>query len=453
MQDELLKVSKRLDQLEREKQQLAESGLNVLARCSSKSRTRLASSSPNGATPQPVPPETSPAGTETAADMDKHPWLLADGRLVTAHLQGENLALKRAVMKARREIDELLKGRAETEARARALKEENSAAAEALRRYTSTWLPQDWQKPKPSTAASAEVAGGKHETQRSVVAAHADMSSGASGGADAVPEVPEIARGAGASGDHAAGLHRTPVSRSLDLQSNDVGMDYLISCGLPVHHRWMMLRMPYEVAGRGSQCDDKQFSDEVPQDLSAMQDSAASVAKLQTLPPQQRRLLLFFDVDGVLHPLQVRVLEQTQKVDTSHCFQRTCMQQLRRVVLETGAQLILSSSWRKFESTREMLLENLAQHGLSFREWTTVAGGESNDARVDQILTFVTASDVGSWAVVDDEDLAPSSTLGSEGMMRSLFRQHFVRTDASQGLDSDAADALIKVLNDESDED
>ena len=120
----------------------------------------------------------------------RHPWLLADGRLVTAHLQGfvskdsrrthvwcfavgENLALKRAVMKARREIDEpvpwhrvvcflsetnfwpasvnvvrLLKGRAETEAvstvcrlcqhhdgcvqaRARALKEENSAAAEA----------------------------------------------------------------------------------------------------------------------------------------------------------------------------------------------------------------------------------------------------------------------------------------------------------------------------------
>ena len=95
------------------------------------------------------------------------------------------------------------------------------------------------------------------------------------------------------------------------------------------------------------------------------------------------------------------------------------------------------------------------------------------------------------------QDLAPSSTLGSEGMMRftdlelacfymfrvgdqsrsvcgpmfcflrlthiarnhlarttrSLFRQHFVRTDASQGLDSDAADALIKVLNDESDED
>ena len=41
------------------------------------------------------------------------------------------------------------------------------------------------------------------------------------------------------------------------------------------------------------------------------------------------------------------MLEQTQKVDTSHCFQGTCMQELRRVVSTTGAQIILSSSWRK----------------------------------------------------------------------------------------------------------
>ena len=56
-----------------------------------------------------------------------------------------------------------------------------------------------------------------------------------------------------------------------------------------------------------------------------------------------------------------------------------------------------------------MLLEELAKHGLSFREWTTVAGGESSDARVDQILAFVTArADVDSWAAVDDEDPHPA---------------------------------------------
>ncbi|CAE7210584.1 unnamed protein product [Symbiodinium sp. CCMP2592] len=200
MQDELLKVSKRLDQLEREKQQLAESGLNVLARCRSQSRTRLASS-PKDSTQAPEGKEglgPSPSGPEAGGDMDKHPWLLADGRLVTAHLQGENLALKRAVMKARREIDELLKGRAETEARARALKEENSAAAEALRRYTNAWMPQDWQALRPKPEPEAQGHAAKQEAPRSPAL------SGVPGGAK-LSAPPEIA---GASGDHAAGLHR-----------------------------------------------------------------------------------------------------------------------------------------------------------------------------------------------------------------------------------------------------
>jgi len=80
--------------------------------------------------------------------------LLADGRLVTARLEGENLALKRAVMKARREIDELLKGRADAEARVRVLNEENTAAAEALRRCTSSLLPD------PKTPGAEAGAGG-----------------------------------------------------------------------------------------------------------------------------------------------------------------------------------------------------------------------------------------------------------------------------------------------------
>ncbi|CAE7210588.1 unnamed protein product [Symbiodinium sp. CCMP2592] len=208
-------------------------------------------------------------------------------------------------------------------------------------------------------------------------------------------------------------------------------MDYLVSCGLPaVKNHSLLLHMP---APHRPPDRDREKPAEAPDEL------------LES-PALEERRLLFLDVDGVLHPLQVRMLEQTQKVDTSHCFQGTCMQELRRVVSTTGAQIILSSSWRKFEKTRNMLLEELAKYGLSFREWTTVAGGEGSEARVDQILAFVTASGVDSWAVVDDEDLAPSSSLKSEGMMKSLFRQHFVRTDASQGLDAKAADALIQLL-------
>ena len=74
-----------------------------------------------------------------------------------------------------------------------------------------------------------------------------------------------------------------------------------------------------------------------------------------------------------------------------------------------------------------MLLEELAKHGLSFREWTTVAGGESSEARVDQILAFVNASGVDSWAVVDDEDWGlgtgdcPALTVSNPGPSPSFF--------------------------------
>lgn len=34
-----------------------------------------------------------------------------------------------------------------------------------------------------------------------------------------------------------------------------------------------------------------------------------------------------------------------------------------------GAELVISSSWRMFESTREMLAQGLRQHGLSFKRW------------------------------------------------------------------------------------
>eukprot|EP00913_Durusdinium_trenchii_P015703 g14756.t2 len=122
------------------------------------------------------------------------------------------------------------------------------------------------------------------------------------------------------------------------------------------------------------------------------------------------------------------------------------MEELRRVVLESQAELVISSSWRQFESTRQVLMEHLGQYGLLVGDWTTVAGGESNEARVDQILSYVTALDVASWAVVDDEDLAPKDAASSEGMMKALFRQHFVRTEASKGLDRVAGDLLIELL-------
>ena len=186
---------------------------------------------------------------------------------------------------------------------------------------------------------------------------------------------------------------------------------------------------------------------------------------------------------------EVRLMGQ-QQLDTSHCFNPGCMDELRRVILQSGADLVVTSSWRqrlapvedvetsidfstlmvtlilndhidilslfiivylylsavysqvgcisilscvlelstdgvlrgleeigflarrshvRFETARNVLAKNLGHYGLRVKDWTTTAGGESNEARVDQILSYVTALDLEAWAVVDDEAPWPIS--------------------------------------------
>lgn len=70
----------------------------------------------------------------TSSTSPKPEWLLADGRLLTACLEGENRALRRAVQQAKLEIDELVQRRCSADERATSLAAENRAAAEALRK-------------------------------------------------------------------------------------------------------------------------------------------------------------------------------------------------------------------------------------------------------------------------------------------------------------------------------
>ena len=75
--------------------------------------------------------------------------------------------------------------------------------------------------------------------------------------------------------------------------------------------------------------------------------------------------VIFLDVDGVLHPLVVEFRDG--KLSDEHLFRPDCMRNLKRIVDETGAELVLSSSWRQFEGPKEKLAKALSEHELSFR--------------------------------------------------------------------------------------
>lgn len=167
----------RLEQIENERRQLIDSSINLLARSSSRAPSGIQTPvspaasqvgavsgtswichnadhglaleplAPNALSQRPFGRATSPLRSRSPLPhaelpgselLEKPAWLLDDGRLLTACLEGENRALRKAVTRAQEEIDELVKRRSATEDRARFLAEENQAAALALRRIAST---------------------------------------------------------------------------------------------------------------------------------------------------------------------------------------------------------------------------------------------------------------------------------------------------------------------------
>lgn len=196
MQQQLFQARSRLIELESERRQLLESSFNAIVSCTTPPRQLsgglIAGSSPPGTSPPSSRFESSVDGAAAAAalvaavrqasfgskasgavsDRKKEgeeedddavarlPWLLADGRLLTACLEGENRALKRAVDKARVEIDELERRRAAAEQRAKILAAENRAAAQALQRVSGSATPMSTASLVPTEPSAAEAAAG-----------------------------------------------------------------------------------------------------------------------------------------------------------------------------------------------------------------------------------------------------------------------------------------------------
>lgn len=185
-----------------------------------------------------APEDASPAGMLSGGNstdgLERPEWLMADGRLLTACLEGENRALRRAVARAKVEIDEMVKRRSATEDRARSLAEENQAAAHALRRLAgpgaatrpgagSTDLPEPSGTavaPREADAFGLPVDLSQGVANDAVPGASVELSTGPTASSSAAPsEPPSSARsdaaaslrklvllgGAGAGGGAAAG--------------------------------------------------------------------------------------------------------------------------------------------------------------------------------------------------------------------------------------------------------
>jgi hypothetical protein len=146
--------------------------------------------------------------------------------------------------------------------------------------------------------------------------------------------------------------------------------------------------------------------------------------------------ILFLDVDGVLN-IQ------------GGPFEPACMTQLNRILLKTGAHVVVSSGWRYLISSGQMTLEGfermLETHGFDGLLFGYTCPDEKIAGRENQIgdwlrkhARFVAANPqliegVECWLAIDDLPL-------------DLPPECFLRTDANTGLTEADADRAIELL-------
>ena len=138
--------------------------------------------------------------------------------------------------------------------------------------------------------------------------------------------------------------------------------------------------------------------------------------------------VLFLDVDGVMHPFLNPRLPQA--AHDAALFSPACMQHLADVVRDTGAAVVLSSSWRLKADLRNRLLPMLIKWGVPV--WVSTTRSLPGQQRPREILEWVEKHRPLSWVAVDDWPLHES-----KGM-----RGHFVQTRNTHGLQQDTANRI-----------
>lgn len=141
--------------------------------------------------------------------------------------------------------------------------------------------------------------------------------------------------------------------------------------------------------------------------------------------------VLFLDVDGVLNMYGSGGI---------YALNRKRLQLLQKIIQETDAKIVLSSTWRILSEARRRLKNVLGYRGLSIHDVTPQFGVKENGER------FYRGHEINDWL-----DRHPEVTqyviLDDDGDMLDTQLRHFVQTDGKIGLTETLAYRATYILN------
>ena len=138
------------------------------------------------------------------------------------------------------------------------------------------------------------------------------------------------------------------------------------------------------------------------------------------------RRVVFLDIDGVLAPIR--------RWDRYGDLEAACIQVLNEIVAGTGAEVVVSSTWRYGKTIAE-LQAMLDAAGFTGSVIDKTPLGPPGADRSDEIAAWLAEHDVTGYVIVDDH-----SNMGA-------LRARLVLTDPGRGLQrADAARAIEIVM-------
>jgi HAD domain in Swiss Army Knife RNA repair proteins len=143
--------------------------------------------------------------------------------------------------------------------------------------------------------------------------------------------------------------------------------------------------------------------------------------------------VLFLDIDGVLLPFP-------NIEDHNALFPRSTVQALQYLLQETGAELVLSSTWRVRQDFVHDIIECLQHYGVQIEQFYGITDPTMHSERQWEIAKWLSDHHHHSpvdkivWLALDDENLLDGD---ANQKYRNLFEGHVIQTKSDKGLTMD----------------
>ena len=158
----------------------------------------------------------------------------------------------------------------------------------------------------------------------------------------------------------------------------------------------------------------------------------------------KNRKILFLDIDGVLNSdafADYMLEEDNVDIFNEDMLDERAIIQLKKIVMATDAEIVLSSSWRWYKDTRDKVHQQLRAKNIDFVD-TTPREINTAMSRGMEIKAWLDEHpEVEKFVILDDDDLRIEEYL-----------PYHVKTTFRYGLTREKAAEAIQILNGETNE-